>query len=68
MPQRDLGDFSFSTNKGQGTRRGLCSWGGEGAAAGFCSVPGIIHFPKEMIDPTLPINKKETIFWTDENS
>lgn len=38
-----------------------------GRDAGFCSVPGIICFPKEMIDSTL-LKIKEKIFWTDESS
>ena len=38
-----------------------------GRDAGVCSVPGIICFPKEMIDSTL-LKIKEKIFWTDESS
>lgn len=61
MLQRCLGDFSFSTNKGQGHGGGLCTWVGRRDAE-FFSVPGIICFPEEMIDSTLLKKIKEKIF------
>lgn len=45
---------------------GVFVLGWAGRDAEFCSVPGIICFPEEMIDSTL-LKIKEKIFWTDES-